>query len=510
MSTSTKFKFTGQVLECNLGGNRKYTIGAIRFAKMKEVVAPKAFDPRTGEGEQRFVIQSHANFIRDEMKEGRYAPTPFTFGTRASHRNNIVFDNGNVSLEVDSEDKLALLDGGNRSAALDMLRAEGGATAKIIDDLFIPYILYLDGDPRKDFVALQAGKPVDKNHVLSVRIASGLLDEEHAPYYNMAKEVAEQLHTRPDSFCHNIIQFHSKASSNKLPLSLNGLCPKSEAELAYSLYGGAKIAAKFGKDADWLTNCILTVHQAIKDDPDGVNLLEPGNILSPAPDGTTVGTNMLIALGNALACRLLLKQLDKPRQEDVDLVVACAINNLSVPTTGKITAAKKRAAYHEFCEEFFYDLGPKPEDNDDNDGELDIPKNGIGMHEGIPVIIIRLLSAKTFNVSKLPSETKRGRKPKVQAVVADAVIRDDEDNIITDVSIVKDSVNDPDAEAFVEEDQVSREALSMLEQEAEVEEAETNFENLDNDLDTDDSNELSLVGSTVTVEELAPWDEQEF
>lgn len=472
-------KLSGKVLEFALGGKtRKYILGAVRYGHLRNFTVSEPFDARTGVGEQRMVIPSHAKHLKKEMTSGSYVPTTFSLGTRIKHREAVSVVDGVATLEVSDKNKLPLIDGGNRTEALENLRSEGGALEKVIDNLHIPYILYLDGNTREDFVALQAGKPVSRDHMLSVRISAGLVDHKQAPYFNIATAVAQILHTDKSSFCHNLIQFDS--SGTKLPISLNSVCTKGASDLAFSLYGGAKIAVNYKKDAKWLAKCILLAYKSLRDDPDGSSLLEKGNILAPVPEGTNAGTSLIIGLGNMLAARLMFRQTEEPDQTDLDLLVGYAAEHLNVKTRGNTSADSKRSLLNNFVKDFFYDLVAKPTDEEDVDENIDVPTKAVGSHEGIPVPLIRLLSPSTFNVSKLPTEPrKRGRKKKDLNVVITVPRPSTEESgeateeIAVGVDDSKVSSEDPiDAKAFAE----------------------------------DDAKAESKVENTITCEEIAPWD----
>ena len=478
-------KIAGKVLDFDVSGfSRKYIVGAMRYGNMRTVVGAETFDSKTGQGEQRAVIAAHAKKLKRDMALGKFSPTTWTIGTRDFHRKAIKVDkNQMATLEVDEKNKLPLLDGNNRTEALELLRVEGGAMQRTVDNQMIPYLLYLDGDTREDFITLQAGRPVSRDHILSVRISTGLVDSKFAPYYAVATEAAQILHSEVESFCHNLIQFDSKGV--KLPLSLNTLCSKSASDLAFSLYGGAKIACHYLKgesvenQAKWLSKQILEAYNVIKGSPSISKLLENGYLLSPIPKGTKAGTTMLLAIGNMLAARLMLTDKKEASEDCLDLLHECVETNLGVLIRGNSSADKKRELFNPFCVDFFEDLvatSNKETISEDEDDEIDVPKKYIGGHEGIPIILITLLSQSTFNVSKIPSEgKKRGRKKKqAEALTPEGEYPDYMDYAV-DVDV--------DETVVDSEDPIDKQA----------------FANLD----------LKQSQSQITCEEEAPWDTYE-
>lgn len=453
-------KFSGTVFTSGLGGsNRKYIMGNMRYGNLKKFVEPKLFDAKTGQGEQRSTKTRRVNHLASEMDNKRYSPDTFKIGTYDNHRNNLIIDKNHVTLEVDENDKLPLLDGGHRSAALDKLASEGGEKEVIANNEQIPFLLYLDGDPKKDFVNFQEGEQVSKDHMLSVKIINGLLDAKTAPYFTIAKETAQILHTSVDSFCHNLIKFDT-SSGSKLPLSLSSLSSKRASTLIFSLFGGAKIAVQHGKDSKWLSDCIIKIYSYIKENEP--QLLQKGNILCPEPDGTKAGTTLLIALGNTLAAKTWLKHLNDPTNGDVEDLVSLAANYLARPVKGSTSDDAKRLIFKDVVVDYFSDLAAEDDD-----------LKRVGVHHGIPVALISLLSPSTFDVPKLPVKPKtKGRKPK--AVVTEAITYDEEEDSDSELDIESDnrpvsSYPDPDAEAFAEEDAQAAENLESLEAEAEAE-----------------------------------------
>jgi hypothetical protein len=449
--------FKGRLVEFPLGKTRKFVDGLIKYSVIRKFVELVPFDAETGEGEQR--VPDHPKKLKTAMDKNVYAPSVIMIGTRDSHRKAVAINNGVASLTVGEADKLPLLDGGNRVEAWEMFRQEGGVTAAKIDAMEVPYLLVLDGDLRQDFIAYQASKPASRDHILSMKISSDLVDTKVKPFYAIAKEAARTLHTNIHSFCHNLIQFDALS---KGVLSFSSLSTKGASDIGFSLFGGAKIAANYDKDATWLANCVLAAYRTIRETPETEHLLKRGNILAPIPDGTKAGTTMLIALGNMLAARCLLRQVDEPEANDLLLLKAAALNNMDKPTKGYSSNESKRELLRQFAVEFFGDLVAMKGNDEDIDEELDVPVRAIGAHHGIPVAIIRLLSPSTFNLPKLPSETKkRGRKPKATKA-ADAGTIDENDDM-DDPEIIVGSAEDPiDAEAFAEMDARAEEAAKRL------------------------------------------------
>ena len=394
------YKFGGVLLEWNIGEPaRKYISGSAKYKDLRPFIYSEPYSDVKNVGEQRNLIKSRANYIKIKMLEGKFSPCPITIGTRDPHRNNIVVDTNSktATVTVNNNELLPVLDGFHRITALDFIRSSGDAVMKdIVDNLYITYLLYLDGSPRSDFVNLQDRAPVSKDHLLSIKISDNLIDKKTALYFKVAKQTAEILNKKNDNCFHNLIRFDSK--SGPLPLSLNSLCRKSASEIAFSLYGGAKIAITHKKDAKWIANCILTAYRAIKRDKISKNALSPANVICPKPEGTRAGSTFIIAIGNMLAARLMLEEKDEPSDEDLKKLVRAVEKTLIVASKGNTSADSKRNLLGLFAREFFSDMQEYVNGPDDEDLDTD---TSIMFHDDIPVTLIILLSSSTFNVRKL-------------------------------------------------------------------------------------------------------------
>jgi hypothetical protein len=366
---------------------------------------------------------------------------------------------------------LPIVDAGNRTEALHVIWEEDKSLRTTIDNIFVPYLLNLNGDTKEDFINYQAADPVSKTHILSMQIVSNMMDQQTAPFFKMARDVAMALHTNSESFCHHLIQFDS--SGAKLPLSFNSLASKKDQAL--SLYGTSLLTQKNKKDSAWAADLLVEAYETLSGNMDTATLLDQGNILSPVPDGTKAGTSLLIGVGNMLIARMWLAKRENPTQEDLDLLVVCADENLREPTRGNTSADKKREIFHAFCETYFYDiLEAKHEDDMDN----------VGGHEGVPVPLINLLGPGTFGVSKLPSVNaagkKRGRPKKTTpaAPVENEPKKDEKERGVPSAPV---RVDEPKVD---NEDPVDKKA----------------FEDMDNEQPTFEDDNV------IEVEETAPWD----
>ncbi|MFO0964619.1 MAG: hypothetical protein U0793_03400 [Gemmataceae bacterium] len=255
-----------------------------------------------------------------------------------------------------------------------------------VDALPVTATIYLDGDPQHDFINLQAGREVDKTHMMALSVQNGRLGDD----FKLAFEIARELHKQEGSPLQRQLRFDSRGIS-RLPVST--FCAKGS-DLSTSLLGLVRV----GKgDATKLAGHVVAAYQAVaKDAPD---LVQSKRMLAPAWDGTKGSCTMLVGLGVCLAFRLSVQGRDTASLDDLSRLVESAKATLSEPVSGNFSGPFKRAAIGRFAKAFLDDL---PGDR----------------HEGIPVDLLRALSCSAFGVSALAKPSKA--KPANEAVTVTA------------------------------------------------------------------------------------------
>lgn len=437
-------KFEGKVLDWNLIGTTKYISGIMRYGRLRRFVEADIFSVDSPSGEQRHLNERKVKSMVKVMKAGKFVPTTFSIGTRSTDRDRLEYTETkkNVSLMLEEGEKLPLLDANHRREALERIRAEGGNTTHAVDNLHIPYIMYLDGDTREFFLALQEGLPVNKAHIFSLRTQNDFFDKKVKGFYQLGNEAAKILHADTHSCFGEQIRFDS--SSTKYRLSIVTLMTRKETDLIFSLYGGAKIATQYGKNAAWLASMINEAYNSLTATDESFALMGEGKLLQPAPDGKNIGSYYMIALGNSLAARCWLKGIDAPSEEDLELLMETAIDNLDRDAATHTTGKMKYLPFHEFAQDFFADLEPSlAEQEEIKESETDISEKMLAFHKGIPVPLINCLSASTFGVEKLvKSKLKRKKRGKATSGIQIEVENDEgEDDEVVKPRI---HVDDPD------------------------------------------------------------------
>src|SRR5262249_18700252 len=158
---------------------RQFAEVTLPYTEANELFMPVRYNGLTGMGEQRVILPAHLRKLKKAMEAGQYTPTPASAGLRNKHREAVRYEkhsDGTVTfrLEVDSNDPLPLTDGGHRMEAIrriiketeeklalakdDCEKAKLQAQRDEARNLPVTVTIYLDGEPQRDFINLQAGR----------------------------------------------------------------------------------------------------------------------------------------------------------------------------------------------------------------------------------------------------------------------------------------------------------------------------------------------------------------
>lgn len=391
-----------------LDNERNYgTVQNLPFRDANELIMAVPFNGEKGTGSQRGLLDSHVKKLKKEMREGTFTPTAVSASCSKKHLKGLSVQGGRFTLDVNSDDPLVQSDGGHRFEALKLLAKDlkkdldaspdaGDAEAirrwlAQVDDLPVTVTVYFDGDAQKDFVNLQAGKPVDATHVLSLRVKKGM---DADPAVKLAFEVAKVLNGTPGSPFHGYIRFDSRGT---LPLPVNTLCARGASDVATSLVGLARIGLLAGKDEQWLADTFMAAYKAVE--ARAPELLKYGRVLTPIKnEGKKGQSTMLVGVATMLAYRLASQHRDKPTDEDLSAVADAARETMQETVLGNFSGPMKRQLMGDYASNVLRDL--------------EVAKHDSAGKE-IPVELIKCLSASTFAVEPLPKEPKP-KKERVQ------------------------------------------------------------------------------------------------
>jgi hypothetical protein len=407
------------------GKTRTFGETTLPYGQASKVLRAVRYNALAGKGQQREISEPHCRKLVAAMEEGVFTPTPVSANLTKSHREHLKIDNGTFRLEVTEDNPLLQTDGGHRFEALYRItkdlekrlkeasgEAEKAKLSKWLDQANnapCTITIYIDGDAQCDFVRLQACRPVDASHMFSLKIQNKLVE----PPFRLAFETAKLLHKTEGSPFVGSIRFDSRGAA---PLPISTLCSKGASDLGTSLVGLAKVglSGEKAKDATSLAHSVISAFKALAKHSE--ELLETGKVLAPlSNDGTKGSSTMLLGVGVMLAYRQAALEHPLPTDDDISRLVDAADKTLAKNVNGNFSGAVKRELIGAFAKEFLADLATDP----------------LNTHEGVPVELVRILSASTLNVTPLPKlrkqkatkspKDKKTSSPKVPVVTPEFV-----------------------------------------------------------------------------------------
>lgn len=405
--------------------SRKYgTVQSLPYSQATELIMAVEYNGQTGKGQQRELVKAHVKKLKGELEDGNFTPTPVSASLDKRHRDKLTLNpDGTFALVVDSDDPLLQTDGGHRYEALKLVvadlaeqlaratdeqeRAKLARWLKQAREVPITVTVYFDGNPAKDFVNLQAGRPVDASHLKSLSIHAGMAVSESE---RRSHDIARALNKAAGSPFHNTVKFDSRGA---LPLPISTLTAKSAGDLSVSLVGLAKLGIAAEKDVPFLAKAVVDAYAALvklnaTQGDDG--LLAYGKFLTPISNSGSKGSStMLVGVGLCLAYRLVALKKAAADESDLARLAEAADAVLNKKVAGSFSGPQKRALIGRFAKEFFADLTE--------------PR-----HQGVPVPLLKVLPPSAFGVAPLPKEPKPAKpkkapkRPSVTVPPADAPV----------------------------------------------------------------------------------------
>jgi hypothetical protein len=401
-------KLTGELTKWTLFDHKRQygTMQNIPFYEAREFLMAVPYNGRTGQGQQRDIVESHARKLKKEMEAGTFTPANLSAGCSKKHGEAVVRNNdGTFTLPVNSDDPLLLTDGGHRFEAMALIvkeleekvaRAANGKDKERLTGwleqakaLPVTVTIYFDGEPAQDFVRLQQGRAVDATHMLGIRIQHQMLEQ---PALRLSFDAAKVLHTQDGSPFQNSVRFDSRG---KLPLPFSTLCSAGSSDIGTSLVGLARVGLSdkgSPKDAAWLANVVVSAFKSLRTAAPAA--LEYGRVLTTLSNNGTKGSvTMMVGVGVCLAYRIIALGHESPTEDDLSRLVSAVKYALNETVDGNFSSPVKRKLLGIFAKKFFSDM---PGDK----------------HDDLPVALLRTLSASAFGVGPLPKEKKEPKPAK--------------------------------------------------------------------------------------------------
>lgn len=380
----------GRVCEWIVNGKkRRYTTVVVPFREAREVFQPKVFNPLNGQGEQRGEVEAQIKKLYRAYKEGSFTPTPWAASVRPAHKDLMKEHSGHVSIQLDltkdEYEPLALTDGQQRCAALEKLveEAEDNDKKELFDqlmDLPIPVIVYLDGDPKEDFVNLQKGHSVDASHVLAMSIQRGMLDEKHGGDLRLAFDLAKKLRDSKNSPFYNLIRMGGNKSGS-LPLA--GLATTNKSNAITSLIGTIKLFVRQNTDKPDMkaaAQAFSMLDGAMFDSETSQvpHLIEDGKLLGKDNRNKTGTARLIIGITNVYAYAVLFGGLSE--EEAVRHTIRASAAVFDMPSKGNLSTPTMRPFMLQYTSTFFE------------------PINVDKTPEGLPAELLDIIGESSFRV----------------------------------------------------------------------------------------------------------------
>jgi hypothetical protein len=373
-----------KVSRCGFDGREWISVN-VPFAQAREVFKPEQFSADSGVGEQRGLVEGNVKVIRLAVENKDFTPCAVGVGLRPEHQQFVLrsADGKQITLNLPQGTTLPVLDGGHRLEVFERLLSEGKQEVLGWD---VPVLVHLNGDPKRDFLNLQKGRPVDKAHMQSLQVQTNLLPEKYAASISLAYKLAKALASHKDSPFYNQLRFDTRGASG-IPVS--SFTSKNASDLATSLVGAAKIIQLAQKDESWYVNVLLEAFKAIKAfAPETTDL---GKMLCPPPSGTKGSATMIIGVANMYAYRLMLTQKEASDKMELAVLLKAVKQTMAQSVRGTFSGPVKRKTMQDFTDKLFADA-VKVADT----------------CQGVPAALVTLLSVSTFN---LPKQAKKKGRP---------------------------------------------------------------------------------------------------
>lgn len=389
-----------KVSRCGFDGREWISVN-IPFSEARQVFKPEQYSADTGEGEQRGLVEGNVKVIRAAVDNKDFTPCSVGVGLRPDQQKYVKrTEDGKAIVEIPDAVTLPVLDGGHRLEVFERLLTDGKQEVLGWD---VPVMLHLNGDPKRDFLNLQKGRPVDKAHMQSLQVQTNLLPEKHAASISLAYKLAKALSADKDSPFYNQMRFDTRGASG-IPVS--SFTSKNASDLATSLVGAAKILQLAQKNESWYVSVLLEAFKAIKAfAPETTDL---GKMLCPPPSGTKGSATMIIGVANMYAYRLMLTGKEPSDKLELAALVKAVKLTMAQSVRGTFSGPVKRKTMQDFADKLFADAVKSAD-----------------TCQGVPAALVTLLSVSTFNLPK-PAKKPRGQASNTVTLDEEQPAADDE------------------------------------------------------------------------------------
>lgn len=397
MSVSSK-TLSGQLQIHNLSGEpgmgRRFIVTCVNYAIAREYFSVYGYDPFTGTGEQRAAKQKHINKLANVNSSGDYTPTVINVCVLDS--SDVQIDEGGlVTITLDKDNKLPVLDGGTRISAWEKIRGET-SNPRLVDNLTLPVIVYLDpGYRKRDFVNLNSGQHINRSHLLSMQIDQGLVNQEKLDSYKQARDLCKLLHADDTSPIKDQIAFGNTTDG---VYAFNVLVSTRKGDLVSSLIGSANILGAIDKGEAYY----FEQFKWVKDFIDKKTVAAtPGNLLALPPDGPKGCLQNLITVTNVWIYYQYIREIVGLTENSTDKLREF-LEVYEVPVSGDLSAKRRQTLAGAFAQNLFKGM----------DEDIESP---ILYHHGLPTSLYVLTSGSSMCLEDPPIPSKKPKSTETAA-----------------------------------------------------------------------------------------------
>lgn len=380
----------------NPAEGEKFFQTVIPYGVFRKYVYADVYNIENDSGEQRVAGERHLGRIRSAIENGNYTPQVFNLSIMDISKANID-SGGQVDFPLSETNKLPIIDGGTRFRALEKIRSSKESYKEPIDRLPIPLIVYFQPEKRKrDFINLNNGTKVNKSHLQSLEISSGNIKADKLPFFERAKAISLLMNTDKNSPLCDKITYGNKDDTGRIQFSQ--IITDHAGSLIASLYSTSRLL-----DLDNTTNAqyvqlFCDLYELAVERTDATT---PGKLLALPPSGAKGNVSNWISVINTTYYYLYLKKEIGNSNEVIDNSnhIVSALRVYDDLVAGDIGRRRRQNLSQVYAQKIFVDILEKDE----------CPA---GSHFGIPIPLIAMTSASSFNVEILPGLRKTRKSTK--------------------------------------------------------------------------------------------------
>lgn len=315
-------EISGQIfpLSIRTGEERKYGFSFLSFADLFNLVQAEQFHLESGQGQHRPLYRGHLHKIIRGIERGLFIPNSFVVGFDENQRRRLKFEENKFFFEINSGEKLPLLDGHHRLFALYTINEEYPR----IDALQLPIIFLFDHSLKQAFLASNCYFPLGRTLIKNI------------------KATEPQFETNlQERFCNDCISILDKNTNSPFYLQIGGrgvlteelLTRREDYDLSMSIIGGYLICETAGQTAQWYCSHLINLYNLIK-------VHVKSYVLTPPPVGNKNNSLIYIGITNIICYKIIRSGFTKTDEDELVDCLNWIFRKSEADTTNKVACRK--------------------------------------------------------------------------------------------------------------------------------------------------------------------------